>query len=106
MKKLFILVLIALSLFRISDAHVDAYTNHCWNCGSTISSNYCSRCRTCGWYICRTCGACEPGCNRVKSSSSRKTNKSSTSKKDNSWVWILVIAGVVGVGIYIYKKRE
>lgn len=36
-----------------------AYENHCWNCGTKISSESDERCDECGWYICKKCGACE-----------------------------------------------
>lgn len=80
------------------------YENHCWRCKAYISSAQNKKCSKCGWYICNNCGACESTCPRCPkwSSGSGKTSKSS----DNSWIWILVIGGVV-VGIVIYiKKRQ
>lgn len=34
---------------------------HCWKCGSTLTSESHSKCRSCKWLIC-SCGACKKGC--------------------------------------------
>ena len=81
------------------------YRNVCWRCHSNINSNYNRRCNKCGWYICNNCGACESGCPRCPSWNGGKNN-SSSSKTDNSWVWILIVAGVAVGGIIWYKKRK
>jgi len=40
------------------------YHNHCWNCYSTIDSEYNSQCKSCGWYICKECLKCAPNCKK------------------------------------------
>ena len=37
------------------------YQNHCWQCGSRVTSLDCDRCNYCGWYICSVCGSCHKG---------------------------------------------
>ena len=83
------------------------YNNVCWRCHASISSKNNSRCSRCGWYICNNCGACESTCSRCPSWSGNKSSGSS-SKKDNSWVWILVVGGVIVGGVVlfrVFKKR-
>ena len=36
------------------------YINHCYACGTTVNSEYCSNCSICGWLKCPKCGSC--GC--------------------------------------------
>ena len=76
------------------------YQNHCWRCNASIDSRKNKRCSQCGWYICNNCGACESDCPRMISSSD------SESKKDYSWVWFVVIGGVVVGGIIIFKRNQ
>ena len=52
---------LAILLLVLSTNIVYAYENHCWDCGSRISSDFCERCNVCGWYICTYCGACAYG---------------------------------------------
>lgn len=42
------------------------YRNHCWKCGSKITSEINRRCNSCGWYICSHCGACDYYCQSSK----------------------------------------
>ncbi len=78
------------------------YNNVCWRCHASISSKNNSRCSRCGWYICNNCGACESSCSRCPSWSGNKSSGSS-SKKDNSWVWILVVSGVIVGGVVLFR---
>lgn len=113
MKKLYKLwIIIALFLIMINPykyGEVEAYTNHCWSCGSTIDSSYCYKCRTCGWYICRTCGACKSSCRN--SDPIKHTGSTSSNTEDNSdsdWLfWMLAIGvGIPGVAWFIDKMNE
>jgi hypothetical protein len=38
------------------------YVNHCWSCGTRVSSVNAIPCSVCGWYVCRECGNCHPRC--------------------------------------------
>lgn len=66
MKRKFVVLLLFLFILICNSICVLAYTNHCWNCQSTVSSNDCRQCEVCGWYICNTCGACNYNCERYK----------------------------------------
>lgn len=80
------------------------YKDNCWYCGSAINSNYNTRCKKCGWYICKSCGRCEYTCERWYKGSSKS---SSSSSDGTSWIWyVLGIALLVvgGYGIYYYFK--
>ena len=41
---------------------MNKYLNHCWSCGAQIASSTSTRCRICGWYVCRVCGSCAKDC--------------------------------------------
>ena len=87
----------------------NVYQNHCWRCGSSINSNVNRRCGKCGWYICNNCGACDSDCPRCpawKNNNYSGSSSSSNEKSDNSWVWFLIIGGVVVAGIVLYKKYQ
>lgn len=113
MKKIHkLLLIIALFLIMMNPyqySKVEAYINHCWSCGSTIDSSYCYKCRTCGWYICRTCGACKSTCKN--SDPIRQTGTTTSNTNDNSdsdWLFgMLVIGlGIPGVAWFIDKMNE
>ena len=83
------------------------YTSVCWRCHSSINSNVNSRCSKCGWYICNRCGACDWNCPRCPAWNGDSTTQTKKSKKnDNSWVWIIVIGGVIVGGVCFYKKNK
>ena len=88
-----------------SSFRYEAYVNNCWRCHASINSNVNRRCSICGWYICNSCGACDPSCSRM-SSGGRSSSSSSSSKSDNSWVWVLIAGGVIVGGYIIYKKNH
>lgn len=46
------------------------YHNHCWNCSSTIDSEYNDQCKSCGWYICTSCTKCSPDCSKPQTEKS------------------------------------
>ena len=102
------IIILIICLFAFSIKSVDkvhAYENHCWDCGSRISSDFCVRCRDCGWYICRYCGACSYSC------SSRddhyipptSTKKEEDTSDDSGLIWLVVIGGAI-LGVYLYNK--
>lgn len=78
----------------------EAYRNHCWKCSADIDSSRCKRCPECGWYICTKCGACESGCVRNQSSSSKKSGCNDFSE----YTVVIVLVIVVGCGIYLHKR--
>lgn len=106
-KVFFLIVILITMLFAVNYPthnhvqHAEAYTysSVCWRCHSSINSDICQRCSKCGWYICRTCGACESSCPRNPAWTPPK-------KKDYTWLWIVGIAAVGIVGFVIYKKKK
>jgi len=51
---IFLFIILSISFNKITNA----YTNICWKCSTTISSEFCEKCSECDWYICVSCGAC------------------------------------------------
>jgi hypothetical protein len=38
------------------------YANICHSCKAVVNSQFCERCKSCDWGICKECGACSPDC--------------------------------------------
>ena len=103
-KRFLIFVIVFVFLFINSNTTVNAYENHCWNCGKDISSSFCQRCSICGWYICRSCRAC--GCLVIDDgNSSDSSNKQQISIEGKIALTILLIIAASGL-IYIKYFTE
>jgi hypothetical protein len=54
------------SYFRVcQDCGNEWYVNDCWNCGDGHVDSRdpeTPQCKSCGWYQCKICGACQQGC--------------------------------------------
>ena len=111
MKKLLVLILLIFTFYTLvkpndDEIVVSAYVNHCWRCGSTINSSYCSRCSDCGWYICIDCGACNSSCERMESYRGNSSSTSSKDDNDSDWiVWVLLLGVGIPALVYYLDKR-
>ena len=116
LNKILIFCIALFSFFNFEKSlckHADttqAYINHCWDCGATINSDYCRKCRSCGWYVCVSCGACDPQCSSISERYDNYDGNSSSSKKSSDdsdfIIWALLIGVGIPLGIYLYDKNK
>ena len=88
-----------LTIINILSIQANAYENHCYNCGSRISSDFCQRCNSCGWYVCVHCYSC--GC---KNSVSNNNQSKKETLPTERIVLLLLIAGSLYSLIYAIPK--